>query len=111
MGQAGMHLNTLWFGHKFETTNVAAARHALLVIDLAIGERGQQRQVELAYLRVLEGEIMKNAVIRIDRGHAVNDRGALRVISKLFHDLGKLLDLLRLVSQPRMLTSQLLSDC
>src|SRR6185369_9182948 len=79
----------LSLGLEPEATGIFALRHAGLMIDLAVGKGGHQGQVELANFRILDGEVVKNAVMRRDHGRVVaRPRGGC-VVAQLLHDPGE----------------------
>src|SRR5437660_8912515 len=53
--------------HESETAHVAPLRHALVKLDAAAGRGRQQREIEVADLRVLHRELMEHAVVCLDR--------------------------------------------
>ena len=58
---------------------------------LAAAETGQQREIELADLGILHGELVEDAIVRLDRGCAAQVRPRAGVVAELVHDFGQLL--------------------
>lgn len=77
------------WGGQAEPAHVAVLGHALLVIDLTVGERGHQRQIELTNLRVLDGQGMEDAVVGLDQGGALGVTASPRDIAQFVHQSGQ----------------------
>ena len=72
--------------------DAAAACHTFVQLYSAAGIARQQREIELTDLRMLHGEVMKDAVARFDRGSAFGIQRRSRVIAELIHALREFLD-------------------
>ena len=53
---------------EFESTDIAAADHALIVDNVAADDFGHQGEVEVADFRIALVETMKHTICRLDRG-------------------------------------------
>ena len=101
------HRETLSFRNEPKAADVAPSRHAFLMIDFAVRERGQQREIELTDLGIFHGKSVENAVVRFNRA---GPRGCIsRFVAELPHEPGELLDFLLSALQSRMLTAKLSS--
>src|SRR6516165_9202770 len=95
---------TLSFRKEPEATGIAPSRHAFLMIDFAVRERGQQREIELTDLGIFHGKSVENAVVCFNRGRS---GGCIsRFVAELPHELGKFFDFLLSALQFRMLTAK-----
>src|SRR6188474_3361426 len=72
-------------GREAETADVAALSHAFVQLHLASGVAGHERKIEVTDHRVLHRELVKYAIIRLDRRRAANVFGHARVVAELIH--------------------------
>ncbi len=103
-------LSSIAMRRKPEPANMTAAHHAFLMIDLAVRECRQQRQIELTYFRVLGGEIMENAVIGYNLRLSPCRADGTRFVAQLLHEPGKLRDLWPRIVGFMLLPPQLLAN-
>jgi len=72
-----------------KTAHVAALRHALVKLDTAAGRGGQQREIEVADVRVLHRELVEDAVVCLDRRCTAHIFRQVCVIAELVHQRGE----------------------
>src|SRR5688572_20784253 len=78
--------------HEPEAADMPAVRHAFGQLGLAVGEAREQREVELADLRILHRELVEDAIVSLDGWHAAGVRPETGVVTEPIHDPGQFLD-------------------
>src|SRR5437868_15107751 len=84
----------LFFGKKFEPTNISASGHAFFLLDLAVGKSLHQSPIQVADFGIFYRHSVKYAVVGVDYSVATRYGSIFGIVTKLIHYFCKLLDLL-----------------